>query len=61
LKSFKVLHLPGVTNGASGLYERESGLVFTGEAFVWVDDFIYEREPLDRSNSADLEAFKNSI
>ena len=50
-----------MTNGASGLYERESGLVFTGEAFVWVDDFIYEREPLDRSNSADLEAFKNSI
>lgn len=60
-RTFEVLHLPGVTNGASGLYERESGLVFTGEAFVWADGYIYEGEPLDRSNDADLEAFKNSI
>ena len=58
---FEVVHLPGVTDGASGLFERASGLLFTGEAFVWSDEYIYEGEPADRSKDADLKAFRNSI
>ena len=58
---FEVVHLPGVTDGACGLFERASGLVFTGEAFVWSDEYIYEGEPAERSKDADLGAFRDSI
>ena len=58
---FEVVHLPGVTDGASGLFERASGLLFTGEAFVWSDEYIYEGEPANRCKDADLKAFRNSI
>ncbi len=60
-RTFEVVHLPGVTDGASGLFEHTSGVLFTGEAFVWRDGYIYEGEPVERSNDADLEAFRNSI
>ena len=58
---FDVLHLPGVTAGASALFERESGALFTGEAFVWVGDYVYDGEPSNISDDADRAAFRKSI
>ena len=58
---FEVLHLPGVTKGTSGLFERASGVLFTGEAMVWNEGQVYSGEPADRSDDADLSAFCTSI
>ncbi|MGB0505264.1 MAG: MBL fold metallo-hydrolase [Pikeienuella sp.] len=58
---FEVLHLPGITAGASALFERESGILFTGEAFVWSDRYLYDGEPAERSDDADQVAFRNSL
>lgn len=52
-RTFDVLHLPGVTAGASGLFEHDTGLLFTGEAFVWSKRDVYDGEPADRSDDAD--------
>ena len=60
-REFEVLHLPGVTAGASALYERKTGVIFTGEAFVWRGDYVYDGEPSDRSDDADRMAFRASI
>ncbi len=60
-RKFEVIHLPGVTKGASALFERETGALFTGEAFVWSIRGVYDGEPEDRSDDADREDFKNSI
>lgn len=60
-RKFRVLHLPGVTAGACGLFEEESGVLFTGEAFVWGPNHVYDGEPVERSDDADLTAFRNSI
>ena len=61
---FEVVHLPGVTDGASGLFERASGLLFTGEAFVWSDEYIYEGEParsLQRCRSESFPKFNQAL
>ncbi|MDP5220812.1 MBL fold metallo-hydrolase [Ruegeria sp. 2205SS24-7] len=60
-RSFEVLHLPGVTEGTCGLFERETGVLFTGEALVWNGTDVYDGEPGDRSTDADNEAFCASI
>lgn len=60
-RSFEVLHLPGVTEGTCGLFERETGVLFTGEALVWNGTSVYDGEPQDRSSDADQEAFCASI
>ena len=58
---FEVLHLPGVTAGACGLLERSSGVLFTGEAFVWGSEHVYDGEPAERCDDADRRAFRQSI
>ncbi len=60
-RSFEVLHLPGVTEGTCGLFERETGVLFTGEALVWNCSGVYDGEPGDRSDDADQETFCASI
>ena len=58
---FEVLHLPGITAGTSALFERASGILFTGEALVFRNDYIYDGEPANTCNDADRSAFRNSI
>ncbi|MEM7242112.1 MAG: MBL fold metallo-hydrolase, partial [Pseudomonadota bacterium] len=60
-RKFEVLHLPGITDGTCGLFERETGVLFTGEALVWDDGVVYDGEPADRSADADHDAFLRSI
>jgi glyoxylase-like metal-dependent hydrolase (beta-lactamase superfamily II) len=60
-RAFTVLHLPGVTAGASALLERRSGVLFSGEAFVWHGDHVYDGEPAEVSNDADRTAFRASL
>ncbi len=60
-RSFEVLHLPGITDGTCGLFEKDTGVLFTGEAFVWEDMRVYDGEPADRSDDADQAAFCRSI
>ena len=60
-RSFEVLHLPGVTDGTCGLFEKDTGVLFTGEAFVWNGNRVYDGEPADRSDDADQAAFCKSI
>lgn len=58
---FDVLHLPGITNGTSGLFEPNTGVLFTGEAFVWNGTDVYDGEPATRSEDANRDAFCRSI
>lgn len=58
---FEVLHLPGITKGTCGLFERETGALFTGEALVWNDMAVYDGEPAERSADADQARFRQSI
>ena len=58
---FEVLHLPGVTAGACALFERVSGVLFTGEALVWSGNYVYDGEPVERCDHADRKAFRHSI
>ena len=60
-RSFEVLHLPGITKGTCGLFEPETGVLFTGEALVWNGSDVYDGEPGDRSTDADLGSFCRSI
>ncbi|MEM9106898.1 MAG: MBL fold metallo-hydrolase [Pseudomonadota bacterium] len=60
-RTFEVIHLPGITQGTCGLFERATGILFTGEAFVWDDRHVYDGEPADRSDDADHAAFCASI
>lgn len=60
-RQFRVCHLPGVTSGASALFEDEIGVLFTGETLVWDGDFVYDGEPVERTNDADREAFRTSM
>ncbi len=57
----EVLHLPGVTDGTCGLFERQSGALFTGEAFVWRDGYVYDGEPAERSEDANRARFCDTI
>ncbi|MBT6509255.1 MAG: MBL fold metallo-hydrolase, partial [Rhodospirillaceae bacterium] len=60
-RRFRVCHLPGVTSGASALFEEETGVLFTGETLVWDGDFVYDGEPPERSDDADRQAFRTSM
>jgi glyoxylase-like metal-dependent hydrolase (beta-lactamase superfamily II) len=60
-RQFEVLHLPGVTAGACGLFERATGVFFSGEALIWGDDYVYDGEPPDISDDADRDAFRTSL
>lgn len=60
-RTFEVLHLPGVTEGACALFENSTGILFTGEAFVWSETGVYDGEPESRSSDADRTAFRRSI
>jgi len=60
-RRFEVLHLPGVTAGASGLFERATGVFFSGEALIWDQDYVYDGEPADVSDDADRTAFRHSL
>ena len=60
-RAFTVLHLPGVTAGACALMERPTGVFFSGEAFIWHGEHVYDGEPADVSDDADREAFRASL
>ena len=60
-RCFEVLHLPGVTAGSCGLFERGTGALFSGEALVWNGNDLYDGEPANRSDDADHNAFCKSI
>ena len=60
-RQFDVLHLPGITAGACGLFEQATGVFFSGEAFIWNDGYVYDGEPAEVSDDADREAFRASL
>jgi glyoxylase-like metal-dependent hydrolase (beta-lactamase superfamily II) len=51
---FKVLHLPGHSPGSIGLWEEETGILFSGDA-------VYEGEFLDQLYHSDVEAYVESM
>jgi glyoxylase-like metal-dependent hydrolase (beta-lactamase superfamily II) len=53
--------MPGVTSGACALFEDETGALFTGETLVWDGDFVYDGEPVERTDDADRETFRASM
>ena len=59
-RRFEVQHLPGVTDGAIGLFEAASGSLFTGDAFSYGDS-LYDGEPADETGDADRAAFRRSL
>jgi glyoxylase-like metal-dependent hydrolase (beta-lactamase superfamily II) len=60
-RTLEVVHFPGVTAGCSGLFERETGSLFTGEALSCNGGHLYDGEPSDRSEDADRRAFRDSL
>ncbi len=60
-RDFEVHHLPGITSGASALFEPATGVLFTGESVVWDGDFVYDGEPAERTGDADRDAFRRSM
>jgi glyoxylase-like metal-dependent hydrolase (beta-lactamase superfamily II) len=60
-RQFEVIHLPGITSGTSGLYERETGIVFTGDALSYDRGYVYDGEPRECCDDADAEAFRSSL
>ena len=49
-RSFQVLHLPGHTPGSIGLWEAETGILFSGDA-------VYDGAIFDELPGADIEAY----
>jgi glyoxylase-like metal-dependent hydrolase (beta-lactamase superfamily II) len=60
-RRFEVVHFPGVTAGTSGLFEQETGILFTGEALSYDSGHVYDGEPPDYSDDADRPAFRASL
>ena len=60
-RRFRVCHLPGVTSGTCALFEDETGVLFTGETLVWDGDYVYDGEPVERTDDADRKAFRASM
>ena len=53
-RSFEVLHLPGHTPGSAGLFDRESGVLFTG-------DVLYDAELLDELPESSIDDYRTSM
>jgi glyoxylase-like metal-dependent hydrolase (beta-lactamase superfamily II) len=53
-RCFEVLHLPGHSPGSIGLYERDSGVLFSGDA-------IYEGPLLDELEGSDIGAYVRTM
>jgi glyoxylase-like metal-dependent hydrolase (beta-lactamase superfamily II) len=53
-RSFEVIHLPGHTPGSAGLYERRTGVLFTG-------DVLYEGELLDELPESNIDDYVRSM
>lgn len=54
-RGFEVLHLPGHTRGSIGLWEAESGTLFSGDA-------VYASEPLlDTTPTSDVAAYLDTM
>jgi glyoxylase-like metal-dependent hydrolase (beta-lactamase superfamily II) len=53
-RAFEVLHLPGHTPGCIGLFERASGVLFSGDA-------IYDGPLLDMLPESDVEAYRRTM
>src|SRR4051812_3910100 len=53
-RSFEVIHLPGHTPGSAGLYERRTGVLFTG-------DVLYEGELLDELPESNIDDYVHSM
>lgn len=60
-RRFEVLHLPGITQGTIGLFEQDTGILFTGEALADDGRGIYDGEPADYTDDADRKAFRASL
>lgn len=52
--AFEVLHLPGHSPGSIGLWEKSSGILFSGDA-------IYDGPLLDQIKGADVEAYQRTM
>lgn len=59
-RTFEAVHLPGVTDGTMGLFERATGFLFTGDALNDGEVF-YDGEPADYTDDADPAAFRRSL
>lgn len=53
-RSFHVVHMPGHSPGSIGLYERETGIFFSG-------DILYDGELLDTLYHSDAEVYRESL
>ncbi|HVQ88277.1 MAG TPA: MBL fold metallo-hydrolase [Actinomycetes bacterium] len=53
-RMFEVMHLPGHTPGSAGLFEAETGVLFTG-------DMVYEGELLDELPESNIGDYVNSM
>ena len=60
-RRFEAVHLPGITAGTCGLFERATGILFTGDALSWDRGYVYDGEPADYSDDADKAAFRASL
>ncbi|MCZ6720419.1 MAG: MBL fold metallo-hydrolase [Alphaproteobacteria bacterium] len=60
-RRFRVLHLPGITDGSIGLYEEASGILFTGDTIVDQGGIAYDGEPPDYTDDADNAAYRRSL
>lgn len=53
-RSFEVIHLPGHTPGSAGLFEHDTGMLFTG-------DVLYDGDLLDELPESNIEAYVESM
>ena len=53
-RTFEVLHLPGHTPGSAGLFEADTGILFTG-------DMVYEGELLDELPESNIDDYVTSM
>lgn len=53
-RAFEVLHLPGHTPGSIGLWERSTGVLFSGDA-------IYDGPLLDELDGSDIDAYLTTM
>lgn len=54
-RAFQVLHLPGHSPGSIALYEKETGILFSGDT-LYQDDYL-----LDNLYHSDKESFRHSL
>ena len=53
-RHFQVLHVPGHSPGSIALYEKDTGILFSG-------DIVYNGDLIDNADDCDTNAFKESL